>query len=185
MNKEVLILLSGGIDSTACVDFYIEFGRPPCGLFIDYGQPAARKEADSAKAISDYYSIPMIFSKWNGHADKTSGFINGRNSFFITAALMERPINVSVIAIGIHSGIDYKDCSKKFLTSMQNVIDIYENGRLHLSAPFIDFTKAEIYSYCIERRIPIELTYSCENGGSTPCGKCLSCKDREILNAGL
>ncbi len=185
MSREVLILLSGGIDSTACVDFYIDFGRPPFGFFIDYGQPAAKKEAESAKAIADYYSIPVIFSKWKGHTDKISGFINGRNSFLITAALMECPINVSVIAIGIHSGTDYKDCSKQFLTSMQNVIDIYKNGRLHLSAPFIDFTKAEIYFYCIERRIPIELTYSCENSDSSPCGECLSCKDREILNASL
>ena len=185
MNSEVMILLSGGIDSTACVDFYIEFGRPPCGLFIDYGQPAAKNEAKSAKAIAAYYSMPVLYSKWKGYTAKTSGFINGRNSFLITAALMERPCTISVIAIGIHSGTDYQDCSKHFLTTMQNVIDIYENGRIHLSAPFIDFTKAEVYSYCIERRIPIDLTYSCENGGIAPCGECFSCKDRELLNDSL
>ncbi len=185
MDPEVLILLSGGIDSAACVDFYIEFGRPPCGLFIDYGQPAAKNEAESAKAVANYYSIPLFCSKWEGHLTKTTGFICGRNSFLIVSALMERPITVSIIAIGIHAGTVYQDCSKHFLTKMQNIIDLYENGKLKLSAPFIDFTKSEIYSYCIERRVPIELTYSCESGGPTPCGVCLSCKDRKMLNACL
>lgn len=183
MDSEVLILLSGGVDSAACVDFYIELGRPPCGLFIDYGQLAARNEGESAKAISHYYSIPLLYSKWKGHTTKTSGFINGRNSFLVAAALMERPASVYVIAIGVHTGTVYQDCSKHFLTKMQNIIDLYENGKVQLSAPFVDFTKSEIYSYCIERHIPIELTYSCESGGPTPCGECLSCKDREMLNA--
>lgn len=184
MDSEVLILLSGGIDSTACVDFYIEFGRPPCGMFIDYGQPAAKNEAEAAKRITDYYSIPLIYSKWKGYISKKPGFINGRNSFLIAAALMERPPNISVIAIGIHSGTGYKDCSKDFLIKMQNIIDLYDNGRLQISAPFINFTKSEVYSYCIKRNIPIKLTYSCETGNIMPCGKCLSCKDRRMLNAG-
>jgi 7-cyano-7-deazaguanine synthase len=183
MDPEVLILLSGGIDSAACVNFYVDFGRPPCCLFIDYGQPAAENEAKSAKAIADYYSIPLLYSKWKGNFSKTPGFINGRNSFLIAAALMERPPTVSVIAIGIHAGTVYQDCSKLFLMKMQNVIDVYENGKIQLSAPFIDFIKMELYSYCIERRIPIELTYSCESSGTKPCGECLSCKDKEMLNA--
>lgn len=183
MNAEVLILLSGGVDSAACVDFYIEFGRFPCALFIDYGQPAARNEAISAKAIANYYSIRLFNSKWEGQIKKTSGFINGRNNFLVSAALMERPTNVSVIAIGIHKGTGYQDCSQIFLNKLQNIVDIYENGRVQLAAPFIDFSKSEIYSYCIERQIPIELTYSCEKDSLKPCGKCLSCKDREMLNA--
>jgi len=35
-DREVLVLLSGGIDSAACIDFYRDFGRPPFGLFVDY-----------------------------------------------------------------------------------------------------------------------------------------------------
>lgn len=41
LDLEVLVLLSGGIDSTACLDFYLQLGRPSCALFVDYGQPAA------------------------------------------------------------------------------------------------------------------------------------------------
>ena len=69
-NSEVLVLLSGGIDSTACVNFYIEFGRPPRGVFVDYGQPAALNEIQAARAVAKYYSIPLACVEWKGWLKK-------------------------------------------------------------------------------------------------------------------
>lgn len=183
MDYDALILLSGGIDSTACVNFYKEIGVGLCGLFIDYGQPAAKFEAVAAKAVAEYYSINLLLSKWKGPRKKQSGFIQGRNGFLITAALMECPPNVSNIAIGIHKGTDYKDCSKEFVNKMQDIVNVYDLGNMVLSAPFIELTKGEILSYCLNQNVPIELTYSCEVGRKEPCGECLSCKDKEMLNA--
>ncbi len=182
INAEILILLSGGIDSTACIKFYKDIERPSCALHIDYGQPASKREAKSAIAIAKYYSIPLFCTRWEGPINKTSGFILGRNSFLLTAALLECPDSVSVIALGIHSGTFYMDCTKNFIEKMQSVFDIYENSRFKLSAPFIEFNKQELYNYCIKNKVPIELTYSCENGTFPPCGNCQSCKDRELLN---
>ncbi len=182
-DPEVLILFSGGVDSTACVHFYSQLRRSLCSLFVDYGQPAAKNELKSAKTIANYYSIPLMLSEWRGPQNKTDGFINGRNSFLLAAALMECPSTVSVITLGIHAGTNYADCSKYFLDKMQNLIDVYGSHKIQVAAPFIDFTKSEIYSYCIKESVPIELTYSCERGGPRPCRECLSCKDREILNA--
>jgi len=177
------MLLSGGIDSAACVDFYIKLGRKICGLFVDYGQPSAKYEAIASKEIAKHYSIPLLNTTWKGPSPKTSGFINGRNGFFTMAALMERPATITVISMGIHSGTTYEDCSQSFINSMQKIVDIYERGNIHLSAPFVDFTKNEILSYCINNNVPVDLTYSCENGIPSTCGRCLSCKDREMLNA--
>ena len=182
-NSEVLVLLSGGIDSTACINFYIEFERPPCGVFVDYGQPAALNEIRAARAVAKYYSIPLVCVKWKGWAQKAAGLIPGRNGFLISAALMERPSSVSIISIGIHGGTAYVDCSQIFLSEMQHIVDLYEKGKVQLAAPFINFSKEEIYSYCLSKKVPVALTYSCEVGGVTPCGVCLSCKDREVLNA--
>lgn len=182
MEPDVLILLSGGIDSTACVNFYMDLGVEVCGLFINYGQKSAQHEARSARAVAKYYSIDLLECVWRGPRKKLSGFINGRNSFLISAALMECPNLASIVAIGIHKGTNYEDCSIKFLNSMQDTINIYSGEKIKLSAPFIDFTKNEILSYCVNKKVPIELTYSCENGSKKPCGLCLSCKDKEILN---
>jgi 7-cyano-7-deazaguanine synthase len=183
IEAEVLILLSGGIDSTACVNFYNELGRKVCGLFVDYGQPAAKNEAVASESVARHYSIPLLKTAWTGHSIKTEGLINGRNGFLIMAALMERPIGITAIATGMHAGTSYDDCSQVFLEAMQSIVDIYEKGRVHLVSPFIDFSKSEIYSYCIDQKVPIGLTYSCESGLPSPCGRCNSCKDREMLNA--
>ncbi len=183
MDPEILVLLSGGIDSSACVNFYCELGRPVSGLFIDYGQPAASEEIRSAVAIAQHYSIPLKRLALRGRKAKSEGFIHGRNLFLVAVAIMEGPPTVSAIAIGIHSGTNYPDCSKSFLARLQTVLNLLEPGKLHLAAPFLTWSKPAIYEYCLDRRVPIDLTYSCERGGAKPCRKCLSCKDRELLHA--
>lgn len=183
MEPEVMVLLSGGVDSAACVKFFIDFGRPPRGLFIDYGQPAATNEKKSAIAISNHYSIPLTCLSCQGWIPKKIGLITGRNFFLISAALMEKPNFVSVIAIGIHAGTNYPDSSETFLARMQAVVDLYDSGSIKLAAPFLTWSKSDIYAYCHKKKVPIELTYSCEAGGTSPCGECLSCKDREMLHA--
>jgi 7-cyano-7-deazaguanine synthase len=180
---EVLVLLSGGIDSAACVDFYKDLGRPPCGFFVDYGQPAARLEAQAAKSVAAHYSIPLMSLKWHGCQTKHAGLIPGRNSFLIAAAVMERPPSISVIAIGVHSGTDYPDCSQYFLDTMQLALDASESRSLQLAAPFATWSKAEVVEYCKVRNVPLHLTYSCESGSEPPCGSCLSCKDRRSFLA--
>jgi len=181
--SKVTILTSGGIDSTVCIAFYINQGFIVEGLFIDYGQPALLRERKAIKKIAKHYKITVHEVKWKGVIEKQSGLIIGRNAFFLLSALMESPPNTRIIALGIHKGTDYPDCSKLFYKRMQSVLDIYTKGTVQFGAPFIDFTKAEIWHLGKEYNVPFELTYSCEKGLKQPCGKCLSCKDLEKLNA--
>ena len=57
-DKNVLVLLSGGIDST-CIHYYQNLGYNVKGLFIDYGQPAANQE-NIIKKISDILKIDFL-----------------------------------------------------------------------------------------------------------------------------
>lgn len=180
---EVLVLLSGGLDSAACLNFYIDLSRPTCGLFIDYQQPAANREGCAAKAIADYYDVFLYTAKWSGQSKKQSGIVAARNAFLLTAALMERPEQVTTIALGIHAGTQYADCSPEFVSRMQATFDIYSGGVVHIATPFEDWTKADIWAYALSRNVPVDLTYSCEAGPNHPCGKCLSCLDRMGLEA--
>jgi len=179
----VAVLLSGGIDSTACVDLYLDIGRPPIGVFIDYGQPAATDERKSVDLITRYYSIPLLCCTWSSPSRKSPGFIQGRNAFLLTSALLEIPQQILLVALGIHSGTSYPDCSVEFLVRMQAVIDSSSKNGLQIAAPFINWTKSEIIDYCCYRKIPLEMTFSCEQGGK-PCGECLSCRDRREIYAG-
>lgn len=124
----------------------------------------------------------MSSLQWEGARPKDKGLISGRNAFLIIAALMEKPLSVSIITTGIHSGTGYADCTGEFLEKMQAVLNTYEEARVQLATPFLDWTKADVIKYCLMRGIPVNLTYSCERG-LTPCGNCLSCKDRKFIDA--
>jgi len=179
---EVLILLSGGIDSAACLDFFLDLGREPCALFVGYGQAAEQQETQAALAIAHHYNVAIDNIRWTGARQKGPGVISGRNASLITAAMMERPSSVSVIALGIHAGTGYADCSTAFVRNMQQVLDLYSEG-VQLAAPFLNWTKADVLEYCTMRDVPLHMTYSCEKGFVSPCGDCLSCLDRRALDA--
>jgi len=182
-NLTAVVLLSGGIDSAACVRYYLDLGFQIRGLFIDYGQRARDNESESAIQVANYYDIPLDKLSLYPVKHFGPGKIRGRNAFLIIAALLFYPQFKGILSLGIHSGTPYYDCSQQFISDIATIIDAYVGGEVRIEAPFIKWDKASIYTYCKEKNVPILLTYSCEAGMSPPCGKCRSCKDREALNA--
>jgi|SRR5208282_5692615 len=176
-----IILVSGGMDSAACIDFYQRQGFAVSGLHMTYGQPAAQHEATAATTIAHHYRIPLTFVQLVGGRPKTDGEILGRNAFLLFSALTEIEAFSAILALGVHSGTPYYDCSSNFISAVQSIIDGQCDGRIRVVAPFLEWTKKEIWDYCIEHSVPIDLTYSCERGLDHPCGSCLSCRDMEAL----
>ncbi len=180
---KALILLSGGIDSSACTYFYKSQGFLVETLFLNYGQAAEKKEEIAAQRIAETLDVPLSTIKLERRVVKTfKGEIIGRNALFLFAALMEFQNKNGIIGIGIHSDTPYYDCSLEFVKKIQETFDGYTDGCIRIGAPFLDWSKADVWEYFIKSGIPSELTYSCELGLSQPCGKCLSCKDLEALN---
>ncbi|QEE49117.1 tRNA methyl transferase-like protein [Flavobacterium alkalisoli] len=182
MKDYVLILASGGIDSTACIQFYKNLDFNIETLFIDYGQVSKYQELKAVKLITDFYNIKLRVIKIN-ITKKEIGEITGRNAFFIFTALMSFYNDRGLIALGIHYGTSYYDCSTDFVNNVQKIIDKYSGETIKISAPFIKFNKKEIYEYCSLEKVPIHLCYSCELGKKQPCGQCLTCKDLELIYA--
>jgi 7-cyano-7-deazaguanine synthase len=180
---KVWILLSGGLDSTACVAFYQDMRFSIEGIFIDYGQVAAKMELRSAKAISKHYQIPLRRLKWAGLQSKGMGLIVGRNMFLLAAAIMELPLSSGILAMGIHAGTDYPDCTPHFVKRVQSIFDLYSKGQIQIGTPFLKWNKKDIWEYALAQKVPVGLIYSCECGSERPCGQCLSCLDREALHA--
>lgn len=179
----VWLLLSGGIDSTACLAFYLKQEFQVECFHISFGQPAFKHEQYAAERVARHYNAPLTILRWSGSTDFTVGEIIGRNAFFLLGALTEIGKNTGILATGIHAGTPYFDCSPSFLSSLQTVFDGYCDGRIRLAAPFIEWSKQQVFSFCESEKVPIGLTYSCEKGTHGPCGICLSCKDRRALNA--
>ncbi|MEP1035515.1 7-cyano-7-deazaguanine synthase [Ekhidna sp.] len=174
------ILFSGGIDSAACINFYLNQSLDVKTTYIDFGQKSRDIEIKAAKAITNYYKVPLSIVKCEGIDSKSSGLIEGRNLFLISAALMLAK-HSDFIAIGIHKGTKYPDCSEEFVKRANSVISIYFDSSVKLLAPFVSWSKNEIWDYCNLVKVPLDLTYSCELGLKQPCGKCESCADLKVF----
>jgi len=180
--SSVIVLVSGGIDSTACVHYYLNNKYPVKGFFIDYGQSARKKENESAHNVADYYNITLDMAKVDMGMQFGTGEIKGRNAFFVTALLMKYSNFSGMVAIGIHAGVPYYDTSENFILDMKRMVTQYTDGKMQVDAPFMKWQKPMIYQYCADNSVPIHLTYSCEKGDSIPCGQCNSCLDRKALD---
>jgi 7-cyano-7-deazaguanine synthase len=176
-----LVLLSGGIDSSAVLALTLEVGTSASALFVDYGQAAASSEAKASAAIAGHFGVEYQSLTCTGQTFG-AGEIRGRNAFLVHTALMVLRQTKAVVVLGIHAGTTYRDCSPSFLELMQRSYDFHTGGQVSLAAPLVDQVKGDVVRLASEMGVPVELTYSCE-AANEPCGKCLSCRDREELLA--
>ena len=181
---KTIVLLSGGIDSTSCLSYYLRRGFRAQALFVDYGQISSKRELRAARLVCHHFRVPLRVVELNGTVPHGPGLIRGRNGFLLLTAMMESEINKGVIALGIHAGTKYKDCSPRFVHEMQAVFDTCTGGCIQIGAPFLRWSKSDIWTFAKREGVPLDLTYSCERGLAQPCGFCDSCMDLEKLNAG-
>jgi 7-cyano-7-deazaguanine synthase len=173
----VVVLLSGGLDSTALMDFYVRRRATLKCVHFQYGQPSGQSEAKAATEVAEYYKVEPQVAKLEFPTMKRHDEVVGRNAMFVMAAacLTSPPLR---IALGIHSGSTYYDCSNTFVVDCQRLLDGYFGGVVRVEAPFLKFEKTDMATYCKANNVPIQLTYSCLRQNYPPCGKCSSCRDR-------
>lgn len=181
--KNAVVLLSGGLDSTSCLAFYLSQGFSVSALFVDYGQLSAKLENAAATEVCDHYRIPLQKTSISGLQQSAGGFILGRNALLLYSALLSFNLKAGIIGIGIHSGTTYQDCTEEFVSQIQSSFDLYTDGQIIIGVPFLNWNKVEIWHYAQNAEVPLHLTYSCELGRRQPCGECLSCSDLEVLHA--
>jgi 7-cyano-7-deazaguanine synthase len=179
----VILLLSGGIDSAACLNYYTSKRYSVKAVFVDYGQKANRMELSSARALTAHYRVPLQELRLDAGIRFGEGEVFCRNAVLLLSALMANPAFKGIVSIGIHSDSPYYDCSNSFVSLMKRLISDYSDGRVLLDVPFLLWNKRMIFDYAKGHRVPLSLTYSCERGRKKPCGECLSCLDVRALNA--
>ena len=112
-----------------------------------------------------------------------STYVPFRNGLFLaSAASIALSCGCGVIYYGAHSddaaGNAYPDCSESFNSAMNEAIYTGSGEQLHIEAPFVGLTKADVVRIGAELDVPFELTWSCYEGGDKPCGQCGTCRDR-------
>lgn len=207
-NKIAITLLSGGLDSATATAQAIEDGYTPIALSFRYGQRHER-ELIAAQNIAHHFQIQEHFiidvnlGQWGGSSltDMSqsipqtgvqddiipSTYVPGRNTVFIAIALsLAEAKAASAIYLGINA-VDYSgypDCRPEYLNAYQHLARLSSKAGLEdhapqLIAPLILDSKVDIVRRAIQLGVPIQETWSCYSGGTTPCGQCDSCRIRD------
>jgi 7-cyano-7-deazaguanine synthase len=213
-SKKAVILLSGGLDSATSAAQAIADGYEAIALSFRYGQRHERellaaRQVAAALNINEHYIVDVNLAQWGGSAltDEniavpTEGvqlgeipitYVPGRNTVFISIALsLAEAKGAEAIYLGINA-VDYSgypDCRPDYLEAFQNLAALsskvgIEGKAPKLIAPLVMDSKTDIVRRAQLLGVPIEITWSCYQGGEVPCGVCDSCRirDKALLEA--
>lgn len=199
-------VVSGGLDSVTLAHLLSSQGFELDLLAFDYGQ-RHKRELSFARAcaarlgarldVVDISSLGAILSGSaltddiavpHGHYAASSmavTIVPNRNAIFLSIAYGAAVArSAEVVAIGVHTGdhFIYPDCRQTFIDSFaamqREAVEGCGHPDLHLLAPFIDRTKADIVNLGAELAVPFEETWSCYEGGARHCGHCGTCVER-------
>jgi 7-cyano-7-deazaguanine synthase len=176
------VLTSGGIDSTACGHFLKTQDNAGRCVFIEYGQAAATRERTAVTAaIAKFLQVPLSAHRSVAASTFPPGELGTRNAFLITAGLFLDQISSGLLAIGIHAGTLYYDCSAAFFELMSRLVSEHTDGAVRLIAALLNWRKREVFDYFADAGLRSDLTYSCEAGTDPICRRCASCWDRQAI----
>ncbi len=202
-NKKVVVILSGGMDSTTLVYDLVKSGFEVYALSINYGQRHV-KELEMAKKICQDLGIShkiidlsCLNEILQGSSLTTSGIatphgkydeesmkatvVPNRNMIMLSiAAGYAISIKASTLYYGAHAGDHtiYPDCRPEFIAQCRKTILLADWHNVRLEAPYSNMDKGDIVIRGTELKVPFENTWTCYEGDVVPCGKCGACQER-------
>ncbi|KUJ83997.1 7-cyano-7-deazaguanine synthase QueC [Microbulbifer flavimaris] len=214
--KKAVVLLSGGLDSATVLAMAREQGFECYALGFDYGQRhrselAAAERVSRAGGALEHKVVRLDLRSIGGSAltdddiavpeDEPGGipvtYVPARNTVFLSIALgWAEVLGAQDIFVGVNA-VDYSgypDCRPEYIEAFERMANLatragVEGQRLHIRAPLMEMSKADIVRRGTELGVDYSLTVSCyqadESGAA--CGRCDSCRLRAagFAEAGL
>ena len=203
-----VILLSGGLDSATTLAIARREGYACHCLSVDYGQrhraelAAADRVAAALGAVA-HRTIHLDMAQFGGSAltddaiaVPTGGvqpgipvtYVPARNTVMLSLALAwAEVLGAQDIFVGVNA-VDYSgypDCRPDYIAAFERMANLatragVEGRALHIHAPLIDLSKAEIIRRGLALGVDYGLTVSCYQADATgqACGSCDSCRLR-------
>lgn len=203
---KVLLLASGGLDSTTLAYLLSGHGFDVQPLFFDYGQHCAKTEWETCNkvlkdrtlkpekiCIADIYRgsksrLIIEADIWSEAIYDEDLYIPYRTLlFFSAAAARAQTIEISDIysAFICTDHVKEVDCATEYLN---NLLDLTANiGSAQFKLPFRNYSKRQVAELARNLGVPIGETFSCQVYSNLPCGACANCTDRiqALHEAGL
>lgn len=188
-NVGAVLLLSGGIDSTALA----ALSRPALCLAIDYGQRSAAGEMRAAVAICRTLSLQLKTLRLDlgglgGGLLKDEKVIPGapspewwpyRNQLLVTAAAsvaLREGLSRVLVGTVAGDGIRHLDGRAEFYEVLDRLVSMQEGG-VRVNVPAIEQTSVELVRRSGLAEDVLAWTISCHRA-SFPCGDCPGCWKR-------
>lgn len=210
MEKDCILVLSGGMDSVSMLYEYRE--RIALAVTFDYGSNHNAREIDCARANCgrlgvEHLVIPLGFMGQYFRSSLLSGadaipeghyatenlkstVVPFRNGIMLAVACgLAESRGLRHVMLANHSGDHtiYPDCRPGFIDSMSQAMEEGTFDKVTIFAPYTDLTKADIAARGARAGVDFSLTYSCYKGGELHCGRCATCLERHeaLTLAGL
>lgn len=198
--KTVLLLASGGLDSTTVGYQLTAAGVEVVPIFFDYGQHCVDIEWSRVNEVlpSDMqqpqrFNISDLFrgsqsrlireaDLWTEEVKDVDLYIPYRTMlFFAAAAVRAQTVGILDVYTGFINSNHAKeiDCTAVFMNSLDELTSSIGPVRFH--SPFRYSSKADVAKAAAKLGVPIGRTYSCQASAQFPCGACPNCVER--LNA--
>lgn len=195
----VVVLSSGGIDSSVMMQLLKKRDCRLFPLFIDYGQLAASAEWEACQRICQYLDLKPNRMNVSGFGKlipsgltnqdldvESQAFLPTRNLLLLTlGAAFGYTKSAYVIAIGLLSNPIFPDQTKEFIQEAQRTISKSLDIDISILSPLISLNKFDTIILARKYGLPLEYVYSCHLGTKQPCGRCISCKERIAAEKGL
>jgi len=208
-NKISVILFTGGMDSTVVAHQSKEKGNDVYCLTLSQGGLNSI-EVEKSKQLCSHLGVKSIIYDMSSYSDLVdkqvtnscgysegneddivNNFIPNRNAIFILLGhslcqniMRRKSVDKGEVLLGmLSSDPDYPDSRLEFFQGMTRVLNMGSlEGTIEVGVPLWDYSKYEVYKYLKENKIPIEMTWSCNENEPIPCGKCYGCTQRKRLN---
>ncbi|QXP79816.1 MULTISPECIES: 7-cyano-7-deazaguanine synthase QueC [Winogradskyella] len=197
--NKVILLLSGGIDSTTLLAKLKEENKEVLAISYFYDQKHAI-ELEFAKENAEKYNViehktiqldSQLFSSsalvnsnkqlsTYKEGEKPEGqenaYVPYRNLVFLSMALSlaeSYRINDIYVAFNKDDCVNFWDCTTAFLSQLNT---ISEQSKTEVHAPLINLTKKEVVQLAKKLDVDLNRTISCyQPFNDKECGSCLSC----------
>ncbi len=210
MEKDALIVLSGGMDSVTLL--YDKQDSIALAVNFIYGSNHNMRELACARQHCEALGIELLeihldFMGEYFHSSLLEGgeaipegnyedenmrstVVPFRNGIMLaTAAGLAESRGLRAVMLANHSGDHsiYPDCRPEFIDAMAHAIAAGTYEAIELRAPYTNLTKAQIAMRGKELGIDYSTTYSCYKGGEHHCGVCGTCRERResLTEAGI
>lgn len=210
MEKDALMVLSGGMDSVTMLH---EYARSiELAVTFIYGSNHNARELECARLhcrelgielveinlsfIGDYFHSSLLEGAEavpEGDYDfdnMKSTVVPFRNGIMLAAAAgLAESRGLKAVMIANHAGDHalYPDCRESFIKAMGRAIAEGTYDDIELRAPYTLLTKGQIALRGKRLGVDYTTTYSCYKGGEKHCGRCGTCIERRqaLAEAGI